>query len=310
MSDPYSYYFDCLAGKGTMHPDLPCAGRWRISASRVNQTGNVNKSAPRSRAVAIWPHSDGKLRVRVDSFQPMTEDDDKYLQFVDAGWPRCKAVSVEEYDDAVAGKGWPDEAEVVTRLNNQPPDENSIEALTEAVDDLAREAKRMIAAGAATAQEVCDQAADISNKLSELQKKADKARETEKAPHLKASRDVDAKWKPVITLADIYRQLKSVTINPWLDKKRREAEELRFQAQLTGTKDEELPAAKAQAGTRGRPVSQRQVKYAVVENYDTLLAALAKHEEVVALVSTLADQSAKSGIALPGMKIETKWVAA
>src|SRR6202012_1298294 len=44
-------------------------------------------------------------------------------------------------------------------------------------------------------------ALSLRNMLNELAANADKAREAEKAPHLKACRDIDAKWQPLVKSA-------------------------------------------------------------------------------------------------------------
>jgi hypothetical protein len=113
---------------------------------------------------------------------------------------------------------WPDLNPAVSRvMSNLPPSENSLEALREAIDDLRREAERLIKTGAAKTEAEADQAGDVANALAGLEKRADAARVVEKAPHLQACRDVDDKWRGVISAAGIYERLKNIVCEPWLD---------------------------------------------------------------------------------------------
>jgi hypothetical protein len=77
-------------------------------------------------------------------------------------------------------------------------------------------------AQAAAVQSLVDQARKASGA-------ADKAREADKAPHLKAGREVDTRYKPLITEAERIVSAGKVTLQPWLvalqSKQRAEAAE-------------------------------------------------------------------------------------
>lgn len=162
------------------------------------------------RTVAYWCDADGALRCLLDG---QALDEPRACELWT--WACQHPITHEVYTSVRAGGAWADLNEVVTRSNNAPAD-NSFEALQERIDDLAREAERLIKKGAAQTQDEADQAADVANKLGELRATADKAREHEKAPHLQAGRDVDNRWRPIIGAADIYARLKDVVCKPFL----------------------------------------------------------------------------------------------
>lgn len=306
----YEYYHARMAGRDVEHPDAPQPGRYRLPARRTAQTGNVNAAPPKSHAVAIYPDpGDGKLRVLIGPRRVLVEGEDAYLAFADQGWARCVPIAEELYLSVLNGGSFPDEHEAVTLSNMAPPDD-SFEALSEAIADLAREAEALIKAGAAQSQEASDRAADLANRIGELQKKANELRRAEKKPHEDAAREIDKLWNPIIAAAEVYKRLKNVVCLPWLAEQNRKADEAKFQAQLSGTREQDLPRARATAGSRGRPVAAREQKFAVITDYPTLLAALAKHEKVQEVVQDLANASARNGITLPGMRIDKRDVAA
>jgi hypothetical protein len=321
MTDPYDYWRNHLAGQQIAHPMLPQPGRYRMPAPKVNFTGNVNTHrTPTSPPVAIWPDGDtGKLRVRVGTFN-MLEGEDRYLQFCDSGWHSCEPVTLEHYERKVTTGSWDDESQAVTadnqRRNAPDHEEDSFEDLKSRIADLESEARALIAKGAAKDKAAADKAADLQNRLSELAGKAEKKRVKEKEPHLVAGRAVDSQWQPIITLAGIYKNIKNVVINPWLKVEQAKIDEANkkaeFEALITGARPEEIATTqlpKAKVGTRGRGVSSRDVQVAKITDQDALYQHFRTHEDVIAVLTKLANASAKSGVTVPGMEIEKDTVA-
>lgn len=162
------------------------------------------------RPVAYWYAEDDTLRCRLAG-----QDLDQQSAAELWPWASQHPISHETYGAVTRGEPWPDLNDVVTLSNRAPPDD-SLEALQEAIDDLGREAERLIKAGAAKTEDAANQAADVANKLGELREKADKARKAEKQPHWDAGCAVDDKWRPIITAADIYTRLKEIVCTPFL----------------------------------------------------------------------------------------------
>lgn len=66
-------------------------------------------------------------------------------------WPTASqyAVTEELYFAVYEGANWPDIGAELQRLSNTPPADDTLEAIREVIDDLAREADRLIKKGAA-----------------------------------------------------------------------------------------------------------------------------------------------------------------
>lgn len=307
------YYLARIAGKPVDHPDTPQAGRYRLPARRTNTSqspGAVNPRPPISRPVAIWMDDFSDLLiVRIGKGPDLVEGSSGFHEFCDRSWPLCQAVPQDQYDAVIAGGSWPDEHDAVTR-SNRAPDPDSFEGLRDAIVDLAREATELIGAGAARDKEQSDRAADLANRLGELCGAADKARETEKKPHLDAGREVDAKWRPLISAAEVYKRLKSTVCAPFLAAQKRAAEEERFRALTTGTPEAALPEAKATAGTRGRPVSLRTEKHVEITDIAALFDAFRDNAELQDCLRKLATRAVRAGAKVPGVKVTETQVAA
>ena len=176
----------------------------------------------RGRAYAYWWRTDTgedagivswTLRLRIDG-KDITDENRPFTDFPYA-WKN--PVSRDAYDEYMKTGKWPGQNAVVqSTLSNNPPDGDTLESIRDQIDALAAEARRLVKAGAAKSKDAVDQAADVATRLGELRSKADKLRSVEKQPFLDGGRDVDAKWKPVIDEADIYRQIKAAVCDPWL----------------------------------------------------------------------------------------------
>jgi hypothetical protein len=326
MSD-YAYWTARLSGEDVPHPDTPQPGRYRLPAARKNPStspGQVREGKPpKSWPVAIWVGDDSPLpggtksmRVLIGGRRLLRENekddtgDIPYLAFVDSGWPRCLPVSAEEYQTVIDGGSWKDEHDAVSRSNRAPP-ANSFAAIADRIDDLAREADALIKAGAAADQATCDQAADLANALGQLEQRADTARKDEKEPHLEAGRAVDAKWKPAIARAgDSKTKLKARVITPYLAELERQRLAAEFEQLTLGTPPDAAAQPKATAGTRGRPVSMREKVTVTITDRAALLAHFASHDEITAVLQTLAERAVRAKMTPPGVGVTVEKVAA
>jgi hypothetical protein len=211
MTDQFSNWRLRLKGETVpTHTDSPDAGFYR------------NRGIP----VAYWFDGD-QLRCHIGG-KPCTD-----MDRANTTWPFASKQPVTKvaYDEYLKTGTWPDQHAAVTESftgSNNPPDDDSLEGVRAAIDALAHEADLLIKKGAAKTQNEADQAADVATRLGGLWTKADNIRKVEKQPHLDAERAVDDRWRPVLTAAVIYQNIKAAVITPFLNAenaKRRVAQE-------------------------------------------------------------------------------------
>lgn len=295
------------------HPKEPQCGYWRIPASKSNPSGNVNVRAPKSWPISIWRGKDGFLRIRFGKRDETAENVDVkgHTDFLNDSWHRVVPVSEEAYDEAMASGGsWPDEHPAVTASNNAPPDD-TLEALSERIADLTREAQKLVEAGAAKSQDESDRAADLSNLLGQLEARADKLREEEKAPAWQACKDIEAKWRGPISDAKTWKKaLKDSVCLPFQKAAQEKLDAERAARTQAGTPPAEWEPKTVTSGSRGRPVSLRTVKVAVIDNPDLVYGFFRENAKVKELLQALATDAVRKGIAVPGTTVATDKVAA
>ncbi len=266
--------------------------------------------------VAIYPDEDGQV-IGLRNGQPVDDIQDLFL------WSCRNPISYDAYIKAIEGGGFDDEPAAIGHNSGET---DPFEALK---IELAGEAE-MAADFLKTpveSQEDADKAGVWAKRLSDLSKRADKERETEKAPHLQACREVDDKWRPLVGDAkDLSAKLKR-HIEPYLiEQKRKRDEEARKareeaerqRQEALKLQDEERRAAalkaaqeaekaaeapKASAGRTGARVSIRVEKRGEIIDQDAFYQAVRERSEVTELLQSLANRAAKSGFDLPGMKI-------
>lgn len=236
---------------------------------------------------------------------------------------KAKPVTHFEYGWRLREGTWPNSSGAVIG-HNQAPLADTPEAIQERIDDLVREAKRLIEQGAAGDKATADQASDLANTLGELEAKSDKLRVAEKEPHLEAGRAVDRKWAPIRDLAGEFKaRLKAVVVTPFLRKQAAEIEEqnrkaaeaaaaanekARAEAMAAGGNPDEAPVVaptvvRNTAGSSKRSTGLRTVTSANVTDWVALLTHLAHNEKIREVAQKIADANAKSGTALPGCEI-------
>ena len=196
MTDQFDGWRRLLKGEDVeRNVDTPLAGFYRIR-SKDKKTGTV-----RQRAVAYW-YEDDKLFCLIDG----REIDDLRAREQWA-WASKNPIAHNVYRDVVEnGKPWPDidpivheqaeNARAVAGNNNPPTDpaELLLEQITAAKSGAVAYAIITDEATAAKAQTLRD-------RLSKLGNEADTHREEAKKPHLKAAKNVDERWMPLVRLA-------------------------------------------------------------------------------------------------------------
>lgn len=224
-------------------------------------------------------------------------------------WPWCakQPVDYTVWIAVAEGAPWPDQHEAVTLSNNAPADD-SLEAITDQIEELTREANKLVDQGEAKDKPSADRAADLKNKIAELRSLADDKRVAEKRPHDTAAATVQAKWKPCIDKADAAKTaLATKVLGPYLAKVDAENVRLVQEAARTGAAPVKL---KTTAGTRGRAVHARPVKTAKIIDRAKVLAHFAEHERMTELLQDLANASVRIGVTPPGCEVGSTTSAA
>lgn len=288
--DPWSWWRNAIAGNvGTIHDGEPQTGYYRVR----------RKGKDIDSAVAYWTDTKtGEQRCHMDG-----EDFDaqRALEI----WPYAskKPVSAEDYQTRLATGKWPNDHAAVVG-HNQAPTDGSPEAIAERLNDLAREAEKLIAAGAALSQDICDQASDLANTFGEIEAQTKRLHKDEKEPHLEAGRLVDRKWFPLRDRADdLKARLKRIVVTPFLAKKDEDTRKAQIAAVTSGTAPDSLPAPKITAGSSKRSTGLRTYYMAQIEDKAKLLDSLKDHPDVLACIQQIANAAAAKKIALPGCKV-------
>lgn len=254
--------------------------------------------------VAYWWQTDGTLRCRIGG-----KDVSEQVARERWIWASKHPITYDLYKAVVSGEPWPDQHEAVTR-SNQAPSDDSFDGLRDAIEDLAREANALVAKGAAQNQDEADRASDLANKLAEFQAKADGRRKDEKRPHDDAARAVQAKWAPLLDVAEVYRRVKLVVVTPFLNKKAEAERKAREEAAKAGEPIPEPARSTTKAGTRGRSVALRTVKQVEITDRAALIAFFSDSQQMTEFLQAAAEKAVRAGVTPPGVKITESKVAA
>ena len=166
-------------------------------------------------------------------------------------------------------------AQAVIGHNNPPPPEPTVfEAWQSRINDLYDESLLWLDGAKIDSQELADGVSNLKATIQKDRKAADASRDEEKRPFLEAGREVDAKYKPILSKADLAIDACKKALTPWLqhlaDEQARIAREAREKA------DREREAA--QAAIR----ASDQTNLAERQAAEELLAAAKKAEQEAA----------------------------
>lgn len=294
VADQYSFWRKRIAGEQPpIHDGEVQAGFYRLKG----------RNGFPDQPVAFW-FKEGALRCRIGS-----KDVEEHIARERWVWAQKFPITHELYKAIIAGEPWPDQHEAVTRSNNAPPDD-SFEQLSEAIADLAREGLTLIEKGAAKTQDEADRASDLANRLGEFWNKADDARKAEKKPHDDAAKEVQVKWSPILTTAEVYKRIKAVVVTPFLTAKQAAEAKQREEAAKAGAPLPEPTRSTTKAGTRGRSVALRSVKSVEITDRAALLAYFADGQQMTEFLQDMAQKAVRAGVTPPGVKITETQVAA
>jgi hypothetical protein len=104
----------------------------------------------------------------------------------------------------MAGNGWPDQVKAPERNQNAPPEVQ----IEEARKEIRAEFEKWLASigGEVGSEEQNEKAKSFAARVAELGKEGEQARSAQKEPHLKAGRQIDGMWKPIIAACDVDRR--------------------------------------------------------------------------------------------------------
>lgn len=203
--------------------------------------------------------------------------------------------------------------------------------------DIAEAKKGADAYKAIDSDELAAKAQDLRSHLTKLAGDADKLRAELKEPHLKAGREVDSKWQPIIKDAQAAAAGIRSAIEGWETLKRQqarlaeqarlaqEAEEARKRAEAIRAAEKanepppvfeepkpvpvqsNAPAPAAQVkGATGRTASVSTYQHVVSIDEDKAFAMFKGNAELSALLMTLAQKAVNAGMPVPGAVTEER----
>lgn len=131
---------------------------------------------------------------------------------------------------------------------NNPP---AFDAHSANIQGIREEAGNWLDGGKITSAEEAEAVELLLDMARKASKAADDARTDEKEPHLKAGREVDAKWKPLITSATTIADVCKQVLAPWrvAEAQRKADEAARIRAEAEVERQAEVDATRAAAGS-------------------------------------------------------------
>lgn len=293
--------------------------------------------------VHVAPEDEDRVEAEVGFDHDLeTYDHEKFLQH----WPWCadNPISQELHEQVVTSGEWPDIDPVVWRQITappRPPDDTATKA-----EILKAQIEALITAAAAYTKIETDQQYDraqtLRSRLLELERIADKERETEKAPHWEACQKVEQKYefrKGAKKAADeILRPRQEAyarqrAAREAAEREARETAEAARRAAEQAARDEkageagfplehnqppvtvepvvggapvlapEPPPRRSVGGGVGRRASEKSVEEIVVDDFAALYAAVKNYPAVQELLTKIARDAFKStGEIMPGCR--------
>jgi hypothetical protein len=302
--NPWAYWQSKLEGLPVqMHPDDPQAGFYRQPYKRYY--GARKTFTP---VAYYWATKEDEQGNQIEPLRLRCRLGDKDVSET-AGmrlWASVgnHPVTQEAYRGvAERDEPWPDEHELVPMVgDNLPPDDDSFEGLSDAVEDLAAEALARIEGPAIADQDEADRIANLADRLAELWSKADAARRGERREHDEALKAIQLRWSPLLTKAESYKNLKYKLLTPWLLKLQTAQQQEAEAAAAAGAPAAAEPR-RPRAGTRGRAQTLKSQKRAEIIDFDACLAFFKESEDLRGTVQMLANRAVRAGATVPGTRI-------
>lgn len=273
--------------------ETPLCGFWR----RPRRDGGWD-------ALGVWRDDNGDLVGRVNNGPIVLCDEDFELNVV--AWATKHPVSHEQYVHFCQYGSWPSDVAEPERKSNA---EQHVQ-ISEALDDLRRQAEEWLASlpNGISTQDEADKAANFADRFHEMEKEASLTREREKQPHLKAGREVDGRWMPIVDKAGAAKkwaaQLTAGFLKAERDRRMVAAMEKSAEGGAVNVVD-----LKVKAGTRGRSRTLKRQKQLHVTDLHALWAhyredpRLLTSPALVTILRSLAEADIAAGQTVPGATI-------
>jgi len=262
--------------------------------------------------VAIWLEDQGSFRqgensINSDSGKLVCLVEGKERNAYDVWTWVCRYPIEYETYVAVAedGKPWPEE---VPALGHNSQSLNEVEVVGEEVEALSLSAMNWLETlPTIENQSDADKAANYADRFSALETRAEEARVIEKRPSLEEGREIDARWKPVVSKAQDAKARMKKAIEPYLvGERQRRIEMARLALHGSETTFDPSDIEPPRAGTNGRRVGLRS-KYSVkiteptalIDHYRTDLR-LWSDKAVKEAIAKLAEADLTSGAQIQG----------
>lgn len=250
---------------------------------------------------AIW-WKDGKLLARVGGKMV-----DPHAIWT---WAAKNPIAAQHAREAFTNGHFPGE---LPRDHNKPP-----QTLAEEIDEAVIMANAWLEKSTIHDKLTMDMAANMRSRLLELANKADKERTEKKAPHLKATREIDAEYMPLVKRAKDAADPLRIAVGKYMaeqerierekrEAERKAAEEERLRMSPVDMVSAPLPPppepVKIQAGgQRGKKTGLvTQVRFEI-EDRAKLVEQFINADEVTELLFKLAVARARTGVEVPGLK--------
>jgi hypothetical protein len=317
FTDSFEWWENALKGvRGPIHDGEAKSGYYRSK--------NKDKSFS---AWAFWRDSNtGEQRCQCDG---RNVDEQRALE----QFPYCSKnpISSEMFWHKIETGRWPDVDAAVTVVDAGPQIDPTTDPIGSMQAEIDNALAGVIAYQAIESDEQAARGQTLRSTLTTLSGKADKMRVAEKEPHLAASREVDAKYQPLVKMAkggaDDIRNALTAWENVKRDNARREqeaAEKVRREheaAVAAAAKADEpppppppvvasnTPAPSAQIrGGSGRAASVSTKPFVVSIDIDLAFKHFREDPAVRATLSALAQKAAEAGITVEGATVEQRAV--
>lgn len=237
-------------------------------------------------------------------------------------WESCcrSPLSYDAYTTALNLGRWPDlpvteapapavESEPVAPLDPAPPrDHNNppglLEQLRDQFEAVKREAEAARIGAVAADQAQADLASNIARRMEQIAKEADAARLAEQRPFREAIAASQGRWTPLTEGIPLAAAPLKRAAGAWVKAERERERAAAAAAVAAGAEPASVAPRKVTTGGGvGRKVTLRRTKSARVDDWTKLLAALAEHPQIRETAQSIANQSARADIALPGCSI-------
>ena len=314
MNDQYQFWRDALTGKfGPIHDGEAQSGFYKDRAT---------KGAPWI-PVAVWTDEDG-TQWCLSNGEPVENPSDRWTWF-------CRhPITAEAYQAALASGSFPDAIEPAG-IGHNSAELAPHEALDAEIIELQDRAHEWIKSigGKIETKEHADKAANYADAFAKLSKRASETHKSEKEPHLKAGRDVDARWKPLAEKADTAKTWMKRATDVFLiaenerikEQARLAAEEARKQAEAARVTDDApiattRPAAPAPVaiGTSGKRIALREYQVVEIADLPAFIGYLAAMDpappDLVEVAQKIARRMVSAGVTPPGITTKTEQRAA